>query len=128
MSSSWKPNDPALAWETKKMSDAVNEIESTINPTQDSTENAVLAKESRNPQALGWAAKSAYDYDAYNKTTQQLRNEDEARGGNERSWASNAVRYEWNDEFGEIGPPLPELEKQLFGSEFHVRHGIEFEK
>ena len=30
-------------------------------------------------------------------------------------WAINAARYEWNDEYGDLGPKIPELEAMLFG-------------
>ncbi|KAJ5124158.1 DEAD/DEAH box RNA helicase [Penicillium bovifimosum] len=40
-----------------------------------------------------------------------------------RDWASVATRYEWNDDYGEIGPAVPELEKQLFGSDHVGRAG-----
>lgn len=29
-------------------------------------------------------------------------------------WAHNAARYEWADEYGDVGPAVPELEAQLF--------------
>ena len=38
-----------------------------------------------------------------------------------------AAVYEWNDEYGDVGPRFEELEKQLFGAENHVRAGINFE-
>ena len=30
------------------------------------------------------------------------------------AWSSAAMRYEWKDEYGEVGPAHPELELQLF--------------
>jgi ATP-dependent RNA helicase DDX3X len=41
-------------------------------------------------------------------------------------WLSNAAVYEWNEDYGEVGPAFPELEKQLFGSDLHVNAGINF--
>jgi hypothetical protein len=35
--------------------------------------------------------------------------------------------YEWKEEYGDIGPRFEALEKELFGSEFHVRTGIKFD-
>lgn len=35
--------------------------------------------------------------------------------------------YEWKEEYGDIGPRFEDLEKHLFGSEFHVRTGIKFD-
>lgn len=31
--------------------------------------------------------------------------------------------YEWNDEYGDVGPAIPELEQQLYGGEFRLRQG-----
>jgi ATP-dependent RNA helicase DDX3X len=81
----------------------------------------------RNPQDAGWAAPEAYDYATYNMTTKELHDES-AVGGAAKDWASNSARYEWNDEYGDVGPAVPELERQLFGSEEHVRTGIQFDK
>lgn len=41
--------------------------------------------------------------------------------------ALQAAVYEWNDEFGDVGPRFEELENQLFGAENHVRAGVNFE-
>lgn len=103
-----------------------------------------------NPQDAGWVQKQAYDYATYtmgNKELQQQReaqgaqetqpevsenhneNEDDAVGGlKEGDWAGNAAVYEWNDEFGDVGPKFEALEKQLFGAGNHTRTGIKFEK
>jgi ATP-dependent RNA helicase DDX3X len=40
-----------------------------------------------------------------------------------RDWAGVAVRYEWKDEYGDIGPAVPELEEQLFRSDLMSRAG-----
>ena len=81
-----------------------------------------------------------YDYNMYNATTREEREAAEAKlanrlksmeiGPNDNQftadvplWASNAVKYEWNDEFGDVGPPHPELEKQLFRDRYINRAG-----
>lgn len=38
-------------------------------------------------------------------------------------WAGAAAKYEWSDEYGEVGPEVPELERTLFGGEFQMRRG-----
>jgi hypothetical protein len=43
-------------------------------------------------------------------------------------WASGAVKYEWQEEFGDIGPAHPELEAQLYRDQFINRSGIQFEQ
>lgn len=105
-----------------------------------------------NPQGAGWVPKVAYDYATYTKTNKELQqqheaqaaqegqsevpvednndeNQDDAVGGlREGDWAGNAAVYEWNDEYGDVGPKFPALEKQLFGAGNHTRTGIKFEK
>jgi ATP-dependent RNA helicase DDX3X len=94
--------------------------------------------------AHGWVQKTAYDYDTYNKGTRELAEAVEAQAsaaavGDEEvtdavggirpgDWSSNAAVYQWSDEFGEVGPAFPDLEKQLFGSENHVKTGLRYEK
>ena len=46
---------------------------------------------------------------------------DEARP--EDRWLSDAVVYQWDDEFGDVGEPNPELEKVLFDDEHLQRAG-----
>lgn len=38
-------------------------------------------------------------------------------------WLSDAVVYQWDDEFGDVGEPNPELEKVLFDNEHLQRAG-----
>ena len=73
----------------------------------------------------GWVNPSPYNYTQYNKTGQEAA---EALASTGVDWASNAARYEWKDEYGEVGPEIPELEEQLFRSEFLNRKGIKFDQ
>ncbi|TVY31493.1 ATP-dependent RNA helicase [Lachnellula subtilissima] len=107
----------------------------------------------KTPGELGWAdnKNAAYDYATFSKSNKQLADEKAARGEAEGQtpgdgqdpeaepvgavgglasgeWASGAVVYEWREEYGEVGPRFANLEKQLFGSELHVRAGIEFKE
>lgn len=38
-------------------------------------------------------------------------------------WLSEAAIYQWDDDFGEVGEPNPELERMLFHDEFLLRAG-----
>ena len=38
-------------------------------------------------------------------------------------WAANAMRYEWSDDFGDVGPADPELEKMLFRADEKMEAG-----
>jgi ATP-dependent RNA helicase DDX3X len=102
---------------------------------QDGTQGSADAgaDKPKNPQEHGWAVKKEYDYTSFMKTSKELADEAAAQGSGDNGvevggWASNAAIYEWNEDFGDVGPAYPDLEKQLFGSETHVRAGIEFEK
>ena len=45
-----------------------------------------------------------------------------------RDWAGVAARYEWKDEYGDVGPAIPELEDQLFRSDMIPRAGIKLDE
>jgi ATP-dependent RNA helicase DDX3X len=133
------------AWETKGMAEALPDVPES---------NAGQTK--LNPQEHGWAPKQKFNYEDYNKSNKELADQfaaqktagegnddfvapgESASGFQETSgavgglqqgdWSSNAAVYEWNDEYGEVGPAFPELEKQLFGSDLHVKQGINFSK
>ena len=72
----------------------------------------------------GWVQPQGFDYDAYNTSskvtgTDQIIKDD---------WLHNAEKYEWKEEYGDVGPPSSELEAQLFRSEFINRQGLKFDK
>ena len=86
--------------------------------------------------------KTEFNYKVYNAKTREEREaaeaeakQDGAQPAGERddedgaytaevpTWASNAVKYEWNDEYGDVGPAHPVLEKQLFKDRFIARAG-----
>ncbi|KAI9674046.1 MAG: hypothetical protein M1829_003889 [Trizodia sp. TS-e1964] len=76
----------------------------------------------------GWVGKVKFDYDTYNATNKENQEKQEAENSAAApTWAANAKVYEWDDEYGDVGPPLPELERELFGSENVMRTGDEFE-
>ena len=86
-----------------------------------------------------WMKPEKYDYKIFNASIREEREAAE-RGVAEREgggvdttqdtpvWATNAVKYEWNDEYGDIGPAHPELEKQLFRNEHITRQGDKIHK
>ncbi|KAI9883393.1 MAG: hypothetical protein M1823_004844 [Watsoniomyces obsoletus] len=75
-------------------------------------------------QPTDWSKKVAYDYELFCASNKEV----EARGIEVPGWAMSAQKYEWNDEHGEgdLGPPHPELEKELFGAENHLHAGDAF--
>ncbi|KAK2757266.1 hypothetical protein FQN54_004780 [Arachnomyces sp. PD_36] len=78
-------------------------------------EAAALAREK------GWAEPVEYDYSKYNSTERPADNADAP------TWASGAAKYEWSDEYGDVGPPNEELEQMLFHGEFASRTGVKFD-
>ncbi|KAA6408095.1 MAG: DEAD DEAH box RNA helicase [Lasallia pustulata] len=89
----------------------------------------------------GWVERETYNYAAYNAApnaapnaaSNSAFNAGGTKGGEATeqtqdvpSWASNSARYEWSDEYGDVGPPHPELEKHLFKNEFLNRTGLKF--
>ena len=82
--------------------------------------------------AHGWAKPVSYDYDAFTaKVGAPQAGEGEEGVGDSHDivisggmlWASSARKYEWNEEYGDVGPEIPELEKELFAPEFRVKPG-----
>lgn len=132
------------AWETEDVAAAL----------PDATENPdVVVIERKNPQEAGWVVAKKYDYETYNKSTKEQAEAREAAVANEvdadaeqavdeaeaetlavgglrpGEWASSGAVYEWNDEYGDVGPRFPDLEDQLFGkNNNHVREGLNFER
>lgn len=66
---------------------------------------------SKRTKEAGWVDRVPYEY------------------GNEApTWAGNAARYEWKDDFGDVGPEDQELEKMLFKDEHRVEAGDQMDK
>ncbi|AEO65101.1 uncharacterized protein THITE_2043513 [Thermothielavioides terrestris NRRL 8126] len=64
----------------------------------------------------GWVAATPYDYNAYADS-----------GAHE--WESNAAKYEFDGETGDVGPEFPDLEIELFGEPgTRAKEGIDFSK
>lgn len=70
---------------------------------------------------LGWVKPQAYDYEAA-----VARGPSDSSGG--ATWAHSFARYEWKEEFGDVGPEIPELEQDLFGNEYISRRGVKFDE
>ncbi|RMY14218.1 hypothetical protein D0867_07209 [Hortaea werneckii] len=66
----------------------------------------------RRARAAGWTETTAFDYVQFQR-----------QGGNNTDWYGAAQVYEWKDEYGDVGPAIPELEIALFGGEFQMRRG-----
>ncbi|KAH6671917.1 P-loop containing nucleoside triphosphate hydrolase protein [Halenospora varia] len=140
------------AWGTAGVAAALPVTETSGGWGAAPAEPTAPAAPTKTPQEHGWVQKKGYDYVAFNKTNKEIADEKEAHAvakGEEGAvtapdapatedqgavggiaigeWAGNAAVYEWKEEFGDVGPEFPQLEKQLFGSEFHVKAGINFQ-
>ena len=76
-------------------------------------------------KAGAWVERTGYNYDMYNASTREEREamEKEVYTEDIAIWAASAQKYEWKDEYGDVGPAYPELEKQLFNHDFINRQG-----
>ena len=88
----------------------------------------------------GWVEPQEFDYGIYNATPQEAKAA-EVKAAEEAAdlagtelettqdvptWASNAAKYEWKEEYGDVGPVNPELEKLLFKDDLLTRAGHHF--
>lgn len=89
-----------------------------------SLKNAEAAQRSRD---AGWVEPVKYDYDTYNADGKEARDTLDP-DAELPTWAANATKYEWKDEYGDVGPVSPELEAVLFGRETRVTEGKYREK
>lgn len=89
------------------MAEAINDIAEASAGTADGVEEST-----KRPQDHGWEPRTAFNYEAVAPPAPDAtapESTDDAPG-----WAHNAVRYEWNDDYGDVGPAIPALEAQLF--------------
>jgi ATP-dependent RNA helicase DDX3X len=85
------------------------------NPPELTADDDDGKKPAQDPRVAGWTEPTPFSYDNYqNKEF--------------TDWAGMAARYEWNDEYGDVGPRNEELEKQLFNLEFMSRAGVRFDE
>jgi ATP-dependent RNA helicase DDX3X len=72
----------------------------------------------------GWAEPQEFDYDAYNASDKVTGTDQVTKDG----WSHNAEKYEWKEEYGDVGPPSADLEAQLFRSKLINRQGLKFDR
>lgn len=102
------------------MSLALNDITDSVNNTGPvkNEEAHALARDK------GWVEPQEYDYNVYNASLNAAAPGDVVVG----DWSHNAEKYEWKEEYGDVGPPSEKLEAQLFRSEFINRRGLRFDR
>ncbi|OKL62814.1 hypothetical protein UA08_01877 [Talaromyces atroroseus] len=104
---------------TKDMADALPEVMPPVSRLDQ--EAATLARDK------GWVEPEKYDYTRYAGQTTETPANGHNVPVNTIPWASDARKYEWKEEYGDVGPKDEELEKMLFRSEFINRAGVKFE-
>lgn len=106
----------ADTFETGQMQGALNDI--TNEAASKNVEAAAYAREQ------GWAEPSSYDYEEYAKPAKDATVIDATMP----MWGHNAQKYEWKEEYGDVGPRNEELERMLYHSEFITRQGLKFDQ
>lgn len=96
--------------QAQPLSDATNGITSTGPPKDEA-----MVKAARD---AGWTEPTAYNYNDGENNVHT----------DEPLWAHKKGRYEWKEEYGNVGPEVPELEKELFHDELINRQGLKFDK
>ena len=107
------------------MSDALADVTNKFSNTQVNEAAIERVKKAE------WTAPEEYDYGKYNAgprdkndhASEPLQPQDEAS-----NWAAHAARYEWDNDFGDVGPDHEPLKKILFGDEHKMEQGDEFSK
>ncbi|KKK21860.1 DEAD-box protein, partial [Aspergillus ochraceoroseus] len=92
----------------------------TNEQTNKNADAATIAREK------GWAQPEVYNYEKYTAAPPPPADTlaEEVVQESVPEWAAQAAKYEWNDEYGDIGPENPELEEMLFRNEFINRTGL----
>lgn len=96
--------------------DDIKQSLSTIDPHSSSFDKEAAL---RHAKEKGWTEPVPYNY----STTGSQDATEDAFSHPEAAWLSDAVRYEWSDDYGEVGPANPDLEQKLFYSEKLVKAG-----
>ena len=78
-----------------------------------------------------WGDRQEYDYAKYtagpNEKT-SIASMSDLPAADTPNWAANAAKYEWAEDYGDVGPAHVELEKMLFGDEHKMEQGSELSK
>ncbi|KAI9733417.1 MAG: hypothetical protein M1834_003501 [Cirrosporium novae-zelandiae] len=101
------------AFDTNDLNEALADVaeRKPVHPGQQ-----INADQAKIAHEKGWAEPAVYNYDAYNDSGPSGAEPTKEEGF--PIWASNAQKYEWDDEYGDVGPRNEDLESQLFRHEF----------
>lgn len=104
--------------------DEFTQVTESFEATEVKDDGADHAERVRN---ANWTQREKFNYDAYNADTREKREAVEAEQ-DLPAWAHGAARYEWSEEYGDIGPEFPELEKLLFRDDTKTSKGDQYDK
>jgi hypothetical protein len=116
---------PTMSFETGEMASALPEITNGDHPEATGPPKDPEAFD--NARKLGWVAPEEYSY-ASSKVANSADASATFDQGAQPQWAHEAAKYEWKEEYGDVGPAVPELEEQLFGNEYISRKGTKMEQ
>jgi hypothetical protein len=89
-----------------------------MSPLANALSEAEAAEHKERAKDAGWVDTIPVDYNVQ----QSSRDDDLA------NYLKHSAVYEWDDEYGDVGPEMPELEQDLFGGDFRVRQGNHMDK
>ncbi len=91
--------------------------------------NEEAIKRVRNAQ---WVEPQKFDYDVYNAGPRDAGPSgpaaDADANANAPSWAANAMKYEWSEEYGDVAPRYQALEDMLFHDKDKMEKGNQFKQ
>lgn len=112
---------------TEDMAAALPEVSDAAEATEATQVVSRLDQEAANlARDKGWAEPEKYDYSRYAGPTGDPADRSHSFDGT--PWASDARKYEWKEEYGEVGPEDEELEKMLYRHDLINRAGVKFDK
>jgi ATP-dependent RNA helicase DDX3X len=130
-------------WAAGEMKSALPDLALAANGTATASAGRVVNEEAvKKAQDAGWVKPQPYDYSSTAPTagingTADTASKAEGEAGTgtntasvhaRSAWAHDAKKYEWKEEFGDIGPVDLALEKDLFQGEHINRAGAKLEK
>lgn len=116
--SDWQSTQPEPDGQTNGQTNDLSNGTATARPPRDEAKYQAAREQ-------GWSEPQEYDYAAAAAPVNTTPGEASA---DQPMWGHKSRRYEWDDEFGDVGPEVPELEKDLFHGEFQMRRGIRFDR
>jgi ATP-dependent RNA helicase DDX3X len=112
-----------------EMGDALQDVTNGASAGPDVASTGPKNKEaSAEARAKGWAEPTQYDYSKYvGPASVAPIGDPSAVQDDIPEWAAKAAKYEWNDEYGDVGPPNADLEQMLFHSDLINRSGLKLD-